>query len=49
MRVCHNVAESINDMPYRQSIGHSESISLLAKMLVKGNSIEAEACEGKFH
>ena len=23
MRVCHNVAESVNDMPHGQSIGHS--------------------------
>ena len=49
MRVCHNVTESVNDMPYRQSIGHSESTSLLAKMLVKGNSIKAKTCKGKFH
>ena len=49
MRVCHNVAESVNDIPYRQSIGHSESTSLLVKRLAKGNSIKAEAYEGKFH
>ena len=49
MRVCHNVAKSVNEVPHKQSIDYSESISLLVKRLVKGNSIEAEACEGKFH
>ena len=49
MRVCHNMVKGVNDVLYRQSISHSESISLLAKRLVKGNSIKAKACEGQFH
>ena len=49
MRICYNVTESVNNMPYRQSISYSESTSLLAKRLMKGNFIEAGACEGQFH
>ena len=48
MRVCYNVVKSINDVLYRQSICYSESISLLVKRLVKGNSIEAKAYKGNF-
>ena len=49
MRVCHNVAESINNVAHRQSISYSESTSLLVKIHCEGNSIETKAYEGKFH
>ena len=31
VRVCHNVAESINEVLHRQSISHCKSTSLLVK------------------
>ena len=49
MRVCHNVTESVNDVPHRQSISYSESTSLLVKIYCKGNSIKVKACKGQFH
>ena len=53
MRVCHNVAKSVNEVPHRQSISHGvyKPVSEIPsrQRLVKGNSIEAEACKGKFH
>ena len=49
MRVCYNVAESVNDVPHRQSISYSESISLLVKIHHEGNSIEVKAYKGQFH
>ena len=45
MRVCHNVAESVNKVPHGRSISHSESTSLLAKIHREGNSIEASRKE----
>ena len=49
MRICYNIAESINDVLHRQSISYSESTSLLVKIHYEGNSIKAKACKGQFH
>ena len=38
MRVCHNVAKSVNEVPHRQSISHDVY-----------KPVSEEACEGKFH
>ena len=48
-RVCYNVTESVNNVPYEQRISYSESISLLAKIHCEGNFIEVKACKGQFH
>ena len=38
MRVCYNVAKSVNEVPHRQSISHGVC-----------KPVSEEACEGKFH
>ena len=38
-KICYNVTESVNKVPYRQRISYSESTSLLVKI----------HCEGQFH
>ena len=49
MRICYNVAESVNDVLYRQSISYSKSISLLVKIHCEGNFIKVKTYKGQFH
>ena len=39
MKICYNVAEGVNKVPYRQRISYNKSTSLLVK----------KAYEGQFH
>ena len=50
MRICYNVAESINKVPYRQSISYSESTSLVVKIPLKQKLVTVKFhCKEQFH